>query len=873
MRFIILIFLIFNYANSQTIVGSITDSNGKPLEFATVAFKENDSEDLIKEFISTRNGKFNIVLGEKYVNLLIEITSDGFFKETQIISNPIPTKTYEFNFQITKDNVTELKEVVIQSDKKAVEVKEDTLTYNVSKFRDGTERKIEDVIKKLPGISVNDKTGEIKYNGKSIETVTLDGDDMFGYNYTLGTKNIGVDMIEQVQAIDNYSENPLLKGIENGDKVSLNLKLKKGKTDFSGDTKLGVGINNNNKVFNDSEINILQVSKSYKAFNKLSYNNIGENNSAYDFFSGNKSLEQVKEKIFEANKFIPEIFFSNIIDNTRANNNNLFFVNYSSLFKINKRFSIKPSLQYLQDNIRFQQTSISSNNINNQTFTTSDENSTFKKPKLYSLGVELKINTSKNSLLEYKSKFQQEKIITASTILANNLNNFESNLNSKSDFFHQSLIFTKKISEKKILQLNINQSTNNIPQLLEIENSISKINQTSNFKKEYFESNIKFLASEKDLKYTFLVGTIIEKNPFQSVLNMIDMDSNKNDLNYSKKVIFQLSSFSTTINDWTITPSYNFRYINQKLTNNLTNQINQKSDFVFEPSIAIKYKLNSVSFISSKINYTQNPLIEENIYNNPIETNNRLKISNNPTLELQKTTSLGLNYNNNNVYNKFELNFGINYQKNKGNYFSSYTISENTTALLNTYLNLSNENFNVDLLFAKYIPNISTTIKFKTNYTILKYKNFVNSSTLRENINNFITNDLTLRTSFKFKLNFENNFTLVQNVSKSENSERITNSSVINYFKIRYKQSKKMYFVLSSEYYLPSTNFKSNSYFFLDSNILYKPNNKHFEISLTAKNLFNIKYFSQIQTTDFSKNIFQNNLISRSVFLNLTYDL
>jgi hypothetical protein len=39
-------------------------------------------------------------------------------------------------------------------------------------------------------------------------------------------------MVDQVQAVDNYSENPLLKGIEQDGKVSLNLKLKKGRSVF-----------------------------------------------------------------------------------------------------------------------------------------------------------------------------------------------------------------------------------------------------------------------------------------------------------------------------------------------------------------------------------------------------------------------------------------------------------------------------------------------------------------------------------------------------------------------------------------------------------------------------------------------------------------
>ena len=158
------------------------------------------------------------------------------------------------------------------------------MTYNIEKYKDPTDKKVQDVLKRLPGIEVNEKSGEIKYKGKSVETVTLDGDNLFGYNYSLGTKNINIDMLEQVQAIDNYSENPLLKGIEGGEKVSLNLKLKKGKTDYSGNIDFGLGINNDLNLLNNSNANILGISKNYKSFGIVSYNNIGVNHSPFDYF-------------------------------------------------------------------------------------------------------------------------------------------------------------------------------------------------------------------------------------------------------------------------------------------------------------------------------------------------------------------------------------------------------------------------------------------------------------------------------------------------------------------------------------------------------------------------------------------------------------
>jgi hypothetical protein len=45
-----------------------------------------------------------------------------------------------------------------------------------------------------------------------LKTVTLEGDNLFGSNYIRDKHNVA--MVDQVQAVDNYSENPLLKGIE-----------------------------------------------------------------------------------------------------------------------------------------------------------------------------------------------------------------------------------------------------------------------------------------------------------------------------------------------------------------------------------------------------------------------------------------------------------------------------------------------------------------------------------------------------------------------------------------------------------------------------------------------------------------------------------
>ncbi|MGO4905495.1 hypothetical protein [Flavobacterium sp. W20_MBD1_R3] len=875
--YIIIVFLLItSYSFSQTITGTVFDTKGNPLVLANVVFKEANNPESVKEFVSIRNGKYNIILKKNYEKILVEINSDGYFTEKQLIDNPNTTKTYELNFQLAED-ITELKEIKIITEKKAIIVKEDTLKYNVSKFRDGSERKIEDIIKKLPGISVNEKTGEIKYKGKSIEAVTLDGDNMFGYNYSLGTKNINVDMVEQVQAIDNFSENLLLKGIENGDKVSLNLKLKKSKTDYSGNIDFGLGVNSDKKKMNNSIVNILQISKGYKAFGTFSYNNVGGNNSPFDYFSGTQNIEQSRSKSFETYRVIPETLFSNIIDNTRTNNNNLFFSNYNSLFKISKRISVKTNFYYLHDNINFQQATNTINTINSETFTTSDNNTSNKKPNLYRGDLEVKFNSSKNSLLEYKTKFNLEETFTNITILANQTNQFYSNLKSKNQFFNQNLIFTKKISDKKVIQININQGFNNTPQFLRLNSITETNNQNSNFKKNYIDGVINILGTTENFKYSFSVGANYEKTPFTSFNNYQNNISSsiidENKTIYFKKSLYHLGSVNYNINRWILSPSYSIKFLKQSLQDNILNQKEDTNDFIFEPALLLKFKINSLSFISSRLSNSQNPVVDEFIFRNSVITNNRLKVSNNPDLDLQKPTLFSLNYNNNNVYRQFQFEVGFSYQKSKGNFYSDYNINQTETNIKNIFLLEKNDNYNADVLLAKYLPIIATTIKLKTNYSYSNYFNLVNSTNLRENTSNIILNELSIRTAFKAKINFDNNFINIKNTNKNSDLEKITNNSIINTFKIRYKPTKKIFAVLSSDYYLPDTNNKNNNYLFLDANITFKPNNKHLEMNLSAKNLLNKKVFSQIQTTDFSKSTFQNNLISRYIFINVTYDL
>lgn len=107
----------------------------------------------------------------------------------------------------------------------AVHVHGDTVDISVRQFRRGNEPAVADLLKLLPGISV-DAEGVVRVNGRPVEKVLIGGDDLFGNGYQLLTRNLDAEVIDRVQVIRNYDSNPLLAGLRQVQGVALNLELK-----------------------------------------------------------------------------------------------------------------------------------------------------------------------------------------------------------------------------------------------------------------------------------------------------------------------------------------------------------------------------------------------------------------------------------------------------------------------------------------------------------------------------------------------------------------------------------------------------------------------------------------------------------------------
>ncbi|MEM6686727.1 MAG: carboxypeptidase-like regulatory domain-containing protein [Bacteroidota bacterium] len=241
----LLLFFITTVSFSQIkMEGVVRDSLNKPLELANVIALNKDSGTLESYGITDKSGKYRLKLA-KNSNYKIQVSYIGLKNLEQELSTKESDITKDF---IMKDgNSLEAVELTYEM---PVTIKGDTLVYNADSFKNGTERKLEDVLEKLPGVEINED-GQVEVEGKVVNKLMVNGKDFFDGDTKLATKNIPSKAVDKIQVLRNYSEVGQLRGVTNNqDNVAINIKLKEGKENFwFGNVTAGSGASPDNELY------------------------------------------------------------------------------------------------------------------------------------------------------------------------------------------------------------------------------------------------------------------------------------------------------------------------------------------------------------------------------------------------------------------------------------------------------------------------------------------------------------------------------------------------------------------------------------------------------------------------------------------------
>lgn len=263
--------------------GIVKDSIGQPLELANVIAINQSTQALESYSITSTDGKYKLGLSKASV-YTIQVSYIGMKTISKVMNTA--ASDIDKDFTLYQENALDEIELTYEM---PVTVKGDTIVYNADSFKNGTERKLEDILEKLPGVEVTDD-GEIEVEGRIVSKVMVDGKDFFDGDSKIATKNIPSNAVDKVEVLKNYAEVSQLRGVTNNqDNVAINIKLKSGKKRFwFGNVTAGIGDSDNESLYL-VQPKLFYYSPEYSINLIADLNNVGEiafNRRDFNNFTG-----------------------------------------------------------------------------------------------------------------------------------------------------------------------------------------------------------------------------------------------------------------------------------------------------------------------------------------------------------------------------------------------------------------------------------------------------------------------------------------------------------------------------------------------------------------------------------------------------------
>ena len=240
--FLFFLFLSITSYGQVKLEGIVKDSLKAPLESASLVAIDQKTNNLESYVLTDINGKYKLNL-KNNSNYKIQVSYIGL----RTINETLDTKEGDILKDFVLRSDIALDEVIV---KMPVVVRGDTLIYDADSFKNGSERKLEDIIDKLPGVEINE-SGQIEVEGKVVNKLMVNGKDFFDGDTKIGTKNIPSSAVDKIQVLRNYAEVGQLSGVRNNqNNFAINIKLKQGKESFwFGNVTAGAGDSPDEKLY------------------------------------------------------------------------------------------------------------------------------------------------------------------------------------------------------------------------------------------------------------------------------------------------------------------------------------------------------------------------------------------------------------------------------------------------------------------------------------------------------------------------------------------------------------------------------------------------------------------------------------------------
>ncbi|MEO5563545.1 MAG: outer membrane beta-barrel protein [Chitinophagaceae bacterium] len=230
-KIILCLFLAVNcavIAHSQTIKGKLVDLvDNKPLAGATLTLVSLKDSTQTRRSLADSSGSFTFQ-NLPVDSFFVKVGFIGYEEYKQIVATSDSVPVVNLGVLYIPKSTKSLSDVTVTAKIAPVQQKGDTTQFNASQFKVNPDATTEDLIKKMPGITV-DKDGTVTAQGEQVRKVTIDGREFFGDDATAALRNLPSDIVDKIQVFDRLSDQAAFTGFDDGNsQKAINVVTKAG---------------------------------------------------------------------------------------------------------------------------------------------------------------------------------------------------------------------------------------------------------------------------------------------------------------------------------------------------------------------------------------------------------------------------------------------------------------------------------------------------------------------------------------------------------------------------------------------------------------------------------------------------------------------
>ncbi len=217
---------IFEKNQGSVIVKVLEEKTDAPVPYAS-AYLTAKNDTLITNFTLTDTTG---------VARITKVTRGNYVLTVEMLGYETYNKEHYFSFNWDKDSVDvgtiRLAEDVEMLDAahvsaigNPIEIRQDTIIFNAASFQMGQNQMLEDLLKRMPGMEVT-KDGTVKYNGETIQKITVGGKTFFFDDPKMALKNLPAKVVDKVKVIDKVSDSEQFTGVATDREKVMDLEFK-----------------------------------------------------------------------------------------------------------------------------------------------------------------------------------------------------------------------------------------------------------------------------------------------------------------------------------------------------------------------------------------------------------------------------------------------------------------------------------------------------------------------------------------------------------------------------------------------------------------------------------------------------------------------